>query len=113
MCFEYTALRMEKKLEYKCAQCGAVVYKTKSQVKRNKSGNVFCNSSCAAKYNNSHYRTGKIILIGLMAHVGEPLILLWLLGTTRISVQCVDLKKSAAYRFIILMRIDITPLLII
>lgn len=21
--------------------------------------NVFCNSSCAAKYNNSHYRTGK------------------------------------------------------
>lgn len=55
----------------------------------------------------------KIILIGLMAHVGEPLILLWLLGTTRISVQCVDLKKSAAYRFIILMRIDITPLLII
>lgn len=59
MCFEYTALRMEKKLEYKCAQCGAVVYKTKSQVKRNKSGNVFCNSSCAAKYNNSHYRTGE------------------------------------------------------
>lgn len=59
MCFKYTALRMEKKLEYECAQCGAVVYKPKSQVKRSKSGNVFCSRSCAAKYNNSHYRTGE------------------------------------------------------
>lgn len=55
----------------------------------------------------------KIILIRLMAHIEDSLILLWLLGTISISVQCVDLKKSAAYRFIILMRIDITLLLII
>lgn len=67
---------MENKLEFKCAQCGAIVYKTKSQAKRSKNGNVFCNSSCAAKYNNSHYRTGKIILIGLMAHIEDFLILL-------------------------------------
>lgn len=48
-----------KEIRYRCAQCGAIVYKTKSQVKRNKNGNVFCNSSCAAKYNNSHYRIGE------------------------------------------------------
>lgn len=50
---------MEKKLEYKCAQCGNTVYKPKSQVKRAKNRNVFCNSSCATKYNNSHYRLGE------------------------------------------------------
>lgn len=50
---------MEKKLKYRCAQCGNTVYKPKSQVKRAKNRNVFCNSSCAAKYNNSHYRLGE------------------------------------------------------
>ena len=36
----------------KCANCFKSINKTKSELKKSKSGNVYCSSSCAAKTNN-------------------------------------------------------------
>lgn len=47
-----------KKIKCNCAYCGKELYKTHSEIKRSKTGNVFCNKSCAASFNNSNYRTG-------------------------------------------------------
>lgn len=47
------------KIKCTCAQCGKEIYKIPSQMKLSKSGNVFCSKSCAASYNNSHFRTGE------------------------------------------------------
>jgi len=48
----------------KCTQCGKECKKLLSQIKKSKSGNNFCSSSCAAKYNNTHkisgYRRSKL-----------------------------------------------------
>lgn len=41
---------------YICKQCGVPVSRTKSQSKKVK--NIFCSSSCAASYNNSHKTIG-------------------------------------------------------
>lgn len=50
--------------DYPCAQCKKLVYKTPREIKRSKSNNVFCSSSCAATYNNTHktkgYRRSKL-----------------------------------------------------
>lgn len=35
-----------------CAECGVEIVKTKSQLEKSKSGNVFCSQSCAAVHNN-------------------------------------------------------------
>lgn len=48
-----------KRREYKCSNCGKTVIKRPCDVKKSLSGNVFCSHSCAASYNNSHYRTGE------------------------------------------------------
>lgn len=53
-----------KKIKCKCAHCGKEIYKTPSEIARSKTGNVFCNKSCAASFNNSNYRTKEKILIG-------------------------------------------------
>lgn len=42
-----------------CAHCKKDVYKTPSAMKKVKNGNVFCNKSCAASYNNAHYKLGE------------------------------------------------------
>lgn len=42
----------------KCANCGKEIWKTKSQIERSKSGNVFCSSSCSTSFNN-HFKTGE------------------------------------------------------
>ena len=42
-----------------CAQCGKEIEKLPSQIKNSKNGNVFCSKSCAASYNNSHFRCGE------------------------------------------------------
>lgn len=39
-------------MEFKCKSCSKSVCKTISEVKKSKSGNVFCSRSCAARYNN-------------------------------------------------------------
>lgn len=41
-----------------CSYCGSSTYKTNSVINRSKSGNYFCNRSCATSYNNSLYRSG-------------------------------------------------------
>lgn len=43
---------------HKCAACGKDVKVTPSAFKRSKTKRFFCNSSCAAKYNNQHKTTG-------------------------------------------------------
>lgn len=43
----------------KCAHCGEDVYKTPSSMKKVKNNNVFCSKSCAASYNNSHFKLGE------------------------------------------------------
>lgn len=42
---------------YKCPQCGQK-FERKSYMKPSKYGLYFCSQSCAASYNNSHYRLG-------------------------------------------------------
>jgi len=41
-----------------CAQCGKEISVRAAERKKSKSGNSFCNSSCAAIYNNTHKTTG-------------------------------------------------------
>ena len=45
-----------KKIKCLCANCGKELWKTPSEIARSKTGNVFCNKSCACSYNNSHFR---------------------------------------------------------
>lgn len=48
-----------KKVEFNCSECSEIILRTPRQIENDsKSGNVFCNSSCAAKYNNQHKKTG-------------------------------------------------------
>jgi len=42
----------------KCANCGAGIERTPSEIRKSKSGNSFCSQSCAATYNNVHRTTG-------------------------------------------------------
>lgn len=46
-----------RKIHCFCANCGKELWKTLSEIKESKTGNVFCNKSCACSYNNSHFRT--------------------------------------------------------
>lgn len=53
---------IKKKRHYKyldrfCSHCGKPCKKTISEIKKSKSGNVFCCRSCAISYNNSKFRT--------------------------------------------------------
>lgn len=48
----------ENKTEVVCNYCGNNFYKPKSAMKRSKSGNSFCSSSCSAKFNNKNKKTG-------------------------------------------------------
>lgn len=43
---------------YACDQCGNDVKKRPCDLRQSKSGRVFCNTSCAAKYNNANKVTG-------------------------------------------------------
>jgi len=38
----------------KCSNCNKHIYKDPSQIKKSKTGNIFCSKSCAATYNNKH-----------------------------------------------------------
>lgn len=48
-----------RKIRCVCANCGKELWKTPSEISRSKTGNVFCNKSCACSYNNSHFRSGE------------------------------------------------------
>lgn len=41
-----------------CTNCGKEIYRTSSELKKSKSGNVFCSKSCAASVNNSVSKSG-------------------------------------------------------
>lgn len=41
-----------------CKNCNTEIKKPQSEIKKNKSGNFFCNQSCAALYNNTHKKFG-------------------------------------------------------
>ena len=41
-----------------CAFCGEPVTRIKSEYKRSKSGNLFCNTSCSSRYNNAQRDQG-------------------------------------------------------
>lgn len=49
---------------YNCVYCGISVWRTPSDGPKNKTPNIFCSSSCAATYNNTHkthgYRRSKL-----------------------------------------------------
>jgi len=42
-----------------CAYCGREVQKQGAELKKSKSGNIFCSKSCAVSFNNSIYKTGE------------------------------------------------------
>lgn len=42
-----------------CHICGKDIIKTPSNIKKSKSGKVFCSRSCSVKFTNTEYRTGK------------------------------------------------------
>lgn len=42
----------------KCTNCETQVTRILKEIKKSKSGNVFCSQSCAAKYNNAHKTIG-------------------------------------------------------
>lgn len=44
---------MNKKIECICKECNSTIFKTPKEIDNSKSGFVFCNKSCSAKYNNS------------------------------------------------------------
>lgn len=46
-----------KRIKHTCAHCGREFERIQS-AKKSKNGLYFCSQSCAASYNNSHYRTG-------------------------------------------------------
>ena len=45
-------------IEVECSNCGKKIYKTIYNSKKSKSGNLFCSTSCSAKYNNTHKTNG-------------------------------------------------------
>lgn len=57
-CKECGSVGRRKRITYICAKCGKEFERIAS-AKRSISGLQFCSKSCAASYNNSHYRTGR------------------------------------------------------
>lgn len=47
------------KIKCKCAYCNKEIEKTPYELKKSKTGNTFCNKSCAASFNNTEFRTGE------------------------------------------------------
>jgi DNA-binding XRE family transcriptional regulator len=55
---ECTKLSKITKIIVKCANCGIEFHKILSQLKKSKSGNNFCSSTCAATFNNKYKING-------------------------------------------------------
>lgn len=45
-------------IEKECNFCGVLIFTKNHLIKKSKSGNMFCSSSCSAKYNNTHKSKG-------------------------------------------------------
>ena len=48
-----------KSILCECANCGKPIWRRPSQLKRSKTGNVYCSKSCAVAINNSLLKTGE------------------------------------------------------
>jgi hypothetical protein len=48
-----------KTIQLNCKACGKEIIKKQSEISKSKTGNSFCNSSCAASYNNTLHRVGR------------------------------------------------------
>lgn len=48
-----------KKIKCSCGFCGKELEKTSSEIKKSKTGNVYCNKSCACSANNTLFRSGE------------------------------------------------------
>lgn len=57
-CEDCKGVGRRKRETHICATCGTSFERWPSS-KKSKYGNFFCSKSCAAKYNNSHYRKGE------------------------------------------------------
>ena len=59
-CCKECEIKFKSTGEYlQCSFCGEEIYKTQSQLKRSKTGSVFCNRSCAASHNNQFKKGSK------------------------------------------------------
>jgi MYM-type Zinc finger with FCS sequence motif len=47
-----------KKIKLKCSFCNEEIERTKSEISKSKSGNVFCSKSCATTFNNKNKKHG-------------------------------------------------------
>ena len=47
-----------KEIIVNCKECDKQILKKLNEITNSKSGNVFCNQSCSAKYNNTHKKIG-------------------------------------------------------
>jgi len=52
------ALHLNPPITVKCTQCGKDFIKAPKEIKKSKSGNHFCCTSCAAKWSNAHKTKG-------------------------------------------------------
>ena len=48
-----------KKIKCECTNCGKEILKLPSEIKKSKTGNVFCSQSCSTSFNNSNFRKGE------------------------------------------------------
>ena len=51
-------LAINRQVEVQCKQCRTSLFRKRNAIRKNKSGNFFCSSSCAAKWNNAHKTKG-------------------------------------------------------
>lgn len=58
-CKECLSIGRSTKIKCQCAHCGKELFKLPSEIKRSKTGNVFCDKSCACSYNNTQFRRGE------------------------------------------------------
>jgi hypothetical protein len=47
------------KVKVNCAHCGKELEKLPSEIKKSKTGNMFCDRSCACSFNNTEFRSGE------------------------------------------------------
>lgn len=48
----------KSKIQCFCTNCNLILLKNKSQLKKSKSGNLFCSRSCSAEFNNKNKKSG-------------------------------------------------------
>lgn len=78
-----------------CSHCDTKIKKPQAEIKKNKSGNFFCNQSCAASFNNTHKKFGN----------RKSKLEIWL--ESKLSIQYPELKILYASKEAINSELDI------